>query len=578
MKLNEALKLLAAARVLPVGRRVALACGFEPLHLKTFLEAHFAARFSGTRLELEAGVYGDLEGNVARAAASSAESLAVVMEWGDLDFRLGMRSVGAWSGPIYEEIVRDIRERLGRLADVVERFATRGLVAICPPTIPSTIAGWTAGAQHSAFELALEQALFSFLERVARSPRCSVVHAARLETLSPAAQRHDPRMEIAVGFPYRVAHASALAELLLALLFPPSPKKALITDLDDTLWAGLVGDVGVDQVSFTQAAGSQIHGLYQLVLRQLADMGVLLGVASKNDPEIVRAALAREDLWLKESQLFPVHASWGPKSESVSAILRSWNLAATDVVFVDDSAMELDEVRRVHPGLECLVFPRSDAAQALHLFETLRDLFGRSAISRDDALRSESLKAGAAFEHDKTASDDQAAFVRKLGGVVIFRPRREVDAQRALQLLNKTNQFNLNGLRLSDAEFSRLCDDERSFVLEVAYSDRYGPLGTVGVAAGRLEADRLVVDHWVLSCRAFSRRIEHHMLHAIIDLATDRPVHLAYQPTARSKPLQLFLEELGIRPDQAGLVVLPGAVATALSGNLPHEVAGVARG
>jgi FkbH-like protein len=571
MKLNQALRAAASARKHAVEKRVSLACGIEPLHLRTFLEAQYATRFAGRRLELDCGSYGDLEGNIDRAAAIACDAVAVVFEWGDLDPRLGLRSVGPWSGQLYDQVIRDVTQRLERMAQAIERITADRFVALSPPSIPWTIAGWTIAAQQSAFELALQHALSCFLVRVARSPRALVVHPARLERLSPTGLRHDPRMELAVGFPYRLAHASALAELLITLLFPPAPKKALITDLDDTLWAGIAGEIGVDQLSWTQTAGAQLHGMYQLVLRQLADMGVLLGVASKNDPDVARAALARQDLWLDASSLFPVSANWSPKSRSVTAILSFWNITAEDVVFVDDNLIELDEVRRVHPGLECLLFSRNDPALALRLFENLRDLFGRSRLSHDDAFRGASLRAMAAFEADKVADNDHAAFIRSLDGVVTFRNGREVDADRALQLLNKTNQFNLNGRRVGDHELSLLLDPPHGLVLEAAYRDRYGSLGTVGVVAGRLEDDRLLVLHWALSCRAFSRYIEHHMLQRLVESAGERPLHFAYEGTTRNGPLQQFLKGLGLPLDDGEVLVLAPARASALlERQLPH--------
>ncbi|HET6338593.1 MAG TPA: HAD-IIIC family phosphatase [Polyangiales bacterium] len=571
MKLQEALTTVANARAHAVDKRVALACGIEPLHLRTYLEAHYATRLAGHRLELECGLYGDLEGNIDRAATSACDAVAIVFEWGDLDPRLGLRSVGAWSGPIYDEIIADVNARLARMAQAVERITAHKLVALSPPTIPWMIAGSTIAAQHSAFELALAHALASFLVRVSHSPRALVVHPAQLERLSPPSQRHDPRMELAVGFPYRLPHASALAELIVTLLFPPAPKKALITDLDDTLWKGLVGEIGADKVTWTHADGSQLHGMYQLVLRQLADMGVLLGVASKNDPDVVRMALAREELWIEGSRFFPVHASWSPKSQSVTAILEFWNISAEDVVFIDDSQIELDEVSRIHPGLECVLFTPSDPVQALRSFEKLRTLFGRPRISHDDTQRSASLRAIAAFEVDRGAGSNHAAFIQSLDGVVSFRRDERVDQERVLQLLNKTNQFNLNGRRVADQELARLVEQPDGFVVEVAYRDRYGSLGTIGVVAGRLEADRLSVLHWVLSCRAFSRNLEHHMLQRLIQVAGERPLHLAYEHTARNGPLQQFLAALAV-PLDSPLILAPARAAELLLDQLPHAL------
>jgi FkbH-like protein len=170
-------------------------------------------------------------------------------------------------------------------------------------------------------------------------------------------------MELLAGFPYTSAYADSLACSLAEVLWPSPPRKGLITDLDDTLWAGIVGEIGVSGVAWLQESHAQIHGLYQQMLGSLASSGILLAVASKNEQATAEAALARKDLLLDAGALFPVVANWGPKSVSVAEILRTWNIGADAVVFVDDNPMELEEVRTAFPAITCLHFARKDPAR-----------------------------------------------------------------------------------------------------------------------------------------------------------------------------------------------------------------------
>jgi HAD superfamily phosphatase (TIGR01681 family) len=153
-----------------------------------------------------------------------------------------------------------------------------------------------------------------------------VVNLARLAEESPAGQRRDLKSDLNVGFPYSLAHADAVALALSRLLCPPVPKKGLITDLDDTLWSGIVGEVGPQGVHWDLDRHSHIHALYQSLLTSLSDSGVLLAVASKNDPDIVHKAFEREDLLLERERIFPMEVHWNAKSTSVSRILIvRWN-------------------------------------------------------------------------------------------------------------------------------------------------------------------------------------------------------------------------------------------------------------
>jgi FkbH-like protein len=577
MKLNDALKIVGARRDLPVGHRAFLVCGFEPLHLPVFLRAHYQSRFARQTLQLGVGVYGDVIGNLERARCTEATLAWLVLEWGDVDPRLGLRSTGAWSGPARATLLADVTERLERLREAIESLAERMPVIVAAPSVSFPLLGHTPSWQASPLELDLELELARFCSDVARIGRARVLHPGRLATSSPVAARSDARSELAAGFPYTLEHASRLAGGLMELAFPNTPKKGLITDLDDTLWAGIVGEVGAESVSWSQSEHAQVHGLYQLVLRQLADAGVLLGIASKNGPEVVDSALSRSDLLIDKNAFFPVAVSWGPKSLAVSAILRTWNIGADAAVVVDDSPMELEEIRRAHPGITCLEFAPKDARRTLEMLIELRDAFGKPQVLEEDKLRAASIRSSAAFE-EQVRSADLDSFVAGLEGIVSFDLRRESDGGRLLELINKTNQFNLNGARLSEGEWMSALREAGHFALGVAYADRFGSLGTIAVVKGRVvpssgaQGPLLEVTHWVQSCRAFSRRIEDHTLAYLFDFGGVERLHLAYRSTPRNQPFQEFLGRLAIAADSDGVLELGPDQLARVTRELPHRV------
>jgi FkbH-like protein len=335
---------------------------------------------------------------------------------------------------------------------------------------------------------------------------------------------------------------------LALLLAPPSPKKALITDLDGTLWRGLAGETGPENVSWDLESHSQIHGLYQKLLASLAGEGVLIGVASKNDPEVVRRTFERDDLLLQPDRIFPMEVHWDPKSGSVERILRTWNILAESVVFVDDSPMELAEVAAAHPGIECLLFPKADYAAAYELLRRLRDLFGKPRISPEDALRLESIRQAAPFERASGAAISET-FLQEAEAVISFDFPPGGDP-RALELINKTNQFNLNGIRHTEAGWRARLSRPEAFLAVVSYRDKFGPLGKIAVIEGRRSGETIFVDSWVMSCRAFSRRIEHQCLQTLFERGSAREMVFAFQPTAKNGPLRDFFAALsGRTPD-----------------------------
>ena len=567
MTLAQAVDLVRQQKEKLRKRRIFLVCGFEPLHLGTFLQGHFAQRFPDEASDLKTGLYGDLEGTLSAAAGSECGAAAVVIEWNDVDSRLGLRSAGGWQLSVQQDILANCRDRFARWLGKLETLASRMPVALVAPTLPIPLLGHSAGWQISQNELELERQLAAFLADAAKLVRVAVVNRGRLDKLSPGASRQDPSMELKAGFPYTLGHASVLAGLIIQTLFPPSPMKGLITDLDDTLWSGIVGEVGVAGVSWSLSEHSQIHGLYQQLLRHFSEMGVLLAIASKNELTVVEEALRREDLHIPGAAFYPVRADWGSKSRHIEEILRLWNIGADATVFVDDSAMELDEVRTAFPSMTCLQFPKKPA-MALELFGQLRDLFGKSAVHREDTLRQASIQA---FQ-ESAKHADSGEFVRSLQGRVIFDARKQVTNQRLLELINKTNQFNLNGIRLSEGEWLKHLADPASFVVSVAYEDKFGPLGVIGVVAGKQTAKHLEISTWVMSCRAFSRRIEFHTLEHLFGTSEAADISLAFQATDRNQPLQEFLRSIQLAGNGTGDWTLPREKFSSAGHELPHRV------
>lgn len=333
------------------------------------------------------------------------------------------------------------------------------------------------------------------------------------------------------------------------MLAETTPKKGLITDLDDTLWRGIVGEAGPDGVSWDLDHHSQAHGLYQQLLSSLSAAGVLIGIASKNDPAVVADAFRRDDMLLSQRSIFPLEVHWGAKSESVGRILKAWNIAPDAVVFVDDSPTELAEVQTAHAGVEGILFPAKDPQSILPLLKRLRDLFGKASVSDEDVLRLESLRTS--YQHTGNGNGQGGspeAFLRQAEGQLDLSYTAQPDP-RAFELVNKTNQFNLNGRRYTSAEWQKYLLTPGVFCQLASYRDKYGPLGKIAVCLGRREGDVLFVDGWVMSCRAFGRRIEHACLSALYEKYDIAEIEFDFEATDRNGPLRTFLGEmLGAQP------------------------------
>ena len=526
-------------------RRVRLACGFTPLHLETFAAAHMRVADPTNQVVIETGDYGDLAVQLETMACADLDTVLVVIEWADLDPRLGIRALGGWRPDDLTDILGTVRGQADRLAEAIGRIAATAVAVVAMPTLPIPPLFSTRSAQAGAPEMALRGMVATLGATLAAYPRVRMVCGQTIDTRSPLAERFDPRSALAADFPYKLRHASFLAGTMSELASPPAPKKGVITDLDDTLWAGLLGEIGVDGIAWSLEQGAQLHGLYQQLLASLAAAGVLVGVASKNDLGLVEQAFGRRDLTLGIDAVFPIAAGWARKSQSVGQILEAWNIGPDAVVFIDDSPMEVAEVRSAFPEMECLIFPTGDARATFELLHRLRDLCGKTGRQKEDALRLASLRAGEPFRLAQSepggASD---GFLRAAAGALEFELDGGVDDTRAFELINKTNQFNLNGRGLGEAAWRHHHGADGAFMLTVSYRDKFGDLGKIGALLGRVAKDEVYVDAWVLSCRAFSRRIEHHCIKALFDHFSVKRITFDFVATPRNGPIQSFLAGL----------------------------------
>jgi FkbH-like protein len=521
---------------------VFLACGFTPLHLQTFLTASLRERLPRERVEVGAGLFGDLAGNIERIGIANCDALAVVIEWQDLDLRLGVRNLGGWRAADLPDMIGGAERMIGRLEAAIRRAAEVIPTYVCLPSLPLPPLFTTATSQASVHELRLRQLVASFAASVAAHLRIRIVNQQQLDESSPVASRLDLQSDISSGFPYQLSHASAMGEHLAALVSNPAPKKGLITDLDDTLWAGILGENGVDGISWHLDQKTHVHGIYQQFLGSLASGGVLTGVASKNEPGLVEQAFERGDLLIGKQFLYPIEAHWGAKSESVRRILKIWNIGADTVVFVDDSPMELAEVKAAFPEMECLLFPKSDYREFWQLLKRLRDFFGKATIAEEDSIRLESIR-GAAELRQATNGDGTSldSFLQDAQASVVVTFGKEREDRRAFELINKTNQFNLNGKRMSETAWAAYLNQPGTFLMTVQYEDKYGGLGKIAVLLGRTNGTLAHIDYWVMSCRAFSRRIEHYSLSWLFENFNLEEIGFDYAATDRNQPTQDFL-------------------------------------
>ena len=307
----------------------------------------------------------------------------------------------------------------------------------------------------------------------------------------------------------------SLASVITSIL--GESKKCLVLDFDNTLWGGIIGEVGVNSIELgPDTSRGKAFLEFQLTIKDLASRGVLIAGCTKNETKNALAGLHHSNSILKPEDFAVIEASWDPKPVAMKRIVQSLNIGARAFVFVDDSKIEVHSVKTEFPEIETVLldskFPEKYSSCILRprYFESVK-------LTREDISRRGSQLTAYVKKPTDTSSYDHMRMLKDLNAVAtIGRPTSD-QLERVLQLVNKTNQFNLNGIRRTPPEIKRFAEDPEALVLVGELKDDLTNYGLTTVIGGRFEKQTFKVEIWVMSCRTFDRYLEHAMLSALRD-------------------------------------------------------------
>jgi len=329
--------------------------------------------------------------------------------------------------------------------------------------------------------------------------------------------------------------------------------KCVILDLDNTLWGGVLGDVGYDGIEIGEVTNiGMVFQRFQNALLQLKRRGVILAICSKNDEANVRRVLAEHpDMVLRESDFVKVSANFSDKVGNIREIRAALNISLESMVFIDDSAFERDFVRTALPELQVPEMPEDPADFVTAL--TAWNLFETGNSSAEDASRTAFYQANARRQALEEKAADLPAYLRALEMEADIRPFDGFTTPRASQLFQRSNQFNLTTIRYSEAELTAIAADPDCDTFTLRLQDRLGDNGIVAAVIARAAGEALHVDSWIMSCRVLGRRVEQATLDVLARLARSRGCKRLvgeYRPTAKNAMVAGLYADLGFVPER----------------------------
>lgn len=325
-------------------------------------------------------------------------------------------------------------------------------------------------------------------------------------------------------------------------------KKNLVLDLDNTLWGGVVGEDGVDGVKVGKGCPEgEIFYAFQVYIKSLKLRGIILSVASKNNPEDAEEVFVKKNMPLKLDDFAMKKINWNPKHDNLSSMAKSLNIGIDSFVFLDDNPVERGLIKTTLPEVAVPELTKDPCGYLTILKSS--PYFEKLFMTEDDISKAQQYKENAQREEIKEEIGDMNTFLNTLGTQVNIGVAKKENIQRIHQLFSKTNQFNVTTKRYKVSDIEEFIDKEQFDLFAITVKDNFGEMGMVGLVLVKLNTNSAQIDSFILSCRAMGRFIETAIMNAIKNkyLLSNRIEKFVaeYIPTAKNVPVKSFFDSQG---------------------------------
>ena len=360
---------------------------------------------------------------------------------------------------------------------------------------------------------------------------------------------HDETKWLTARMPIRASHLIHLAQEWLRFLVPLTGRtaKAVVVDLDNTLWGGVIGEDGTNGIRLGPEYPGAAYQALQRAMLDLHSKGILLAICSKNDLEDAMQTIDNHPGMLLEREHFAaIRINWGDKEQNLREIAAELNLDIDALAFLDDNAVERDHVRSALPDVMVIDLPRDPSDYANIVRES--PVFERLTLSPEDQQRTAFYATGRQQSQAAQSFASKEDFFRSLEQEADIAAVTSETLARVAQLTQKTNQFNLTTRRYTEQEIAEIAARPGWDVFCLRLRDRYGDHGLVGVAITQTTAESSEIDTFLLSCRVIGRTVETAFLSHLVQHAREARLKFVrghFIPTRKNAPAKHFYEQHG---------------------------------
>jgi FkbH-like protein len=330
-------------------------------------------------------------------------------------------------------------------------------------------------------------------------------------------------------------------------------KKCLILDLDNTMWGGIIGDDGLENIQLGTLGIGKAFTEFQYWIKKLKNRGIILAVCSKNTEAIAMEPFEKHpDMALHMEDIAVFRANWENKADNIRHIQSILNIGFDSMVFLDDNPFERNLVRENIPEITVPELPE-DPAEYLEYLYTL-NLFETVSYSNADTERTKQYQIEAKRATVQTSFTNEDDFLQSLNMVSLVEPFNKFNTPRVAQLSQRSNQFNLRTVRYTEPDIEQLVQQDGAFTFSFTLEDQFGDNGLIAIIILKEEdKDTLFIDTWLMSCRVLKRGMENFILNTIANFAREKDYSQlkgGYIPTVKNEMVKNHY--LGLEFEPAG--------------------------
>ena len=336
------------------------------------------------------------------------------------------------------------------------------------------------------------------------------------------------RNRVYIKFPFEIKFINFISNQIKKniIFFSSKPYKLIILDCDNTLWGGILDEDGYEKIKYNGDGDGQIYAHFQAFLKRKRKQGFVLSISSKNNEKNVWNAMKKREMILQKSDFISPKINWYDKAKNIKEIINQLTLGSKDCLFIDDNPFELEKVKSQIKDINTI-----NSSNHLNILANINSdprLF-KYKILKEDLNKYKQYKLKSKFDDVSKKNDHSMQFYKKLKQKVIFENIKEKNLARALQLFNKTNQFNFNLNRYTNTTLKKLLKNKIYSVEIISFKDKFGDHGIIGAYIVKKDKFKIEIIDFVLSCRVLNRYVEDFIILKIMKANKNKNISIFYK-------------------------------------------------